>query len=162
MNKIEIYLSTIFSNCIGFVFNLSFFILYFQFIDSGTLGLGIEAFYIIPIFINLIILSLAFSLILSCIYVLAKDITQVWMVVTGIGFWISPILFKLETFREALPRIDFANPIAGIIINARNAMLYQKAPEWDLFYFDFVYAIILLLVGILMLNKIGSRAAEKL
>ena len=162
MNKIEIYLSTIFSNCIGFVFNLSFFILYFQFIDSGTLGLGIEAFYIIPIFINLIILSLAFSLILSCIYVLAKDITQVWMVVTGIGFWISPILFKLETFREALPGIDFANPIAGIIINARNAMLYQKAPEWDLFYFDFVYAIILLLVGILMLNKIGSRAAEKL
>jgi ABC-type polysaccharide/polyol phosphate export permease len=162
MNKIEIYLSTIFSNCIGFVFNLSFFILYFQFIDSGTLGLGIEALYIIPIFLNLIILSLAFSLILSCIYVLAKDITQVWMVVTGIGFWISPILFKLETFREALPGIDFANPIAGIIINARNAMLYQKAPEWNLFYFDFVYAIILLLVGILMLNKIGSRAAEKL
>jgi ABC-type polysaccharide/polyol phosphate export permease len=162
MNKIEIYLSTIFSNCIGFFFNLVFFIIFFQFIDEGTLGLNVKAFYILPIFLNLIILSLAFSLILSCIYVLAKDITQIWMVVTGIGFWISPILFKLETFREALPGIDYANPMAGIIVNARNVMMYQKEPEWELFFFDFGYAIFLLLLGILLLNKIGARAAEKL
>ncbi len=162
MNKIEIYLSTIFSNCIGFAFNLFFFILYFQFIDAGTLGLSVKAFYIIPIFLNLLILSLAFSMILSCLYVLAKDITQIWMVITGIGFWISPILFKLQTFREALPGVDYVNPIAGIIINARNVMLYQKDPEWELFIFDFAYAIFLLLLGTLLLNKIGSRAAEKL
>src|SRR5687768_9193010 len=71
MNKIEIYLSTIMSNCIGFFFNLTFFLLYFQFIDSGTLSLSNKAFYIIPIFFNLIIMALAFSIILSCIYVLA-------------------------------------------------------------------------------------------
>ncbi|HZH94698.1 MAG TPA: hypothetical protein VEY06_02390, partial [Flavisolibacter sp.] len=162
MNKVEIYLSTIFSNCIGFFFNLLFFIIYYQFIDVGTLGLSTTALYIIPIFINLVILSLAFSMILSCLYILAKDITQIWMVITGVGFWISPILFKLDVFREALPGIDYANPIAGIIINARNVMLYQKQPEWELFAFDYGYAIFLLLIGILLLNKIGSRAAEKL
>lgn len=162
MNKIEIYLSTIFSNCIGFFFNLTFFIIYFQFIDAGTMGLSYNAFYIVPIFLNLLILALAFSIILSCIYVLAKDITQIWMVITGIGFWISPILFKLETFREALPGIDYANPVAGIIINARNVMLYQKEPEWELFWFDYGYALFLLLLGMVLLNKVGARAAEKL
>jgi ABC-2 type transport system permease protein len=162
MNKMEIYLSTIFSSCIGFFFNLTFFIIYFQFIDSGTMGLSFNAFFIIPIFLNMLILALGFSMILSCIYVLAKDITQIWMVITGIGFWISPILFKLETFREALPGIDYLNPVAGIIINARNVMLYQKAPEWQLFFFDYAYAIVILLIGIFMLNKIGARAAEKL
>ena len=162
MNKMEIYLSTIFSSCIGFFFNLTFFIIYFQFIDSGTMGLSFNSFFIIPIFLNMLILALGFSMILSCIYVLAKDITQIWMVITGIGFWISPILFKLETFREALPGIDYLNPVAGIIINARNVMLYQKAPEWQLFFFDYAYAIVILLIGIFMLNKIGARAAEKL
>src|ERR1700712_5737762 len=49
MNKIEIYLSTILANCIGFFFNLFFFVIYFQFIDQGTLGLSWMAFYIIPI-----------------------------------------------------------------------------------------------------------------
>jgi ABC-type polysaccharide/polyol phosphate export permease len=162
MNKLEIYLSTILSNCIGFFFNLTFFILYFQFIDAGTLSLSTKAFYIIPIFFNLIVMALAFSIILSCIYVLAKDITQIWMVITGIGFWISPILYRLETFREALPGVDYVNPVAGIIINARNVMLYQKAPEWNLFFWDYGYAFILLLLGNLLLNKVGSRAAEKL
>lgn len=162
MNKMEIYLSTIFSSCIGFFFNLTFFIIYFQFIDAGTLGLSFNALYIIPIFLNMLILALGFSMILSCIYVLAKDITQIWMVITGIGFWISPILFKLETFRSALPGIDYLNPVAGIIINARNVMLYQKPPEWQLFLFDYAYAIVILSIGTIMLNKIGARAAEKL
>ena len=162
MNKLEIYLSTIMSSCIGFFFNLIFFIIFYQFFDAGTMGLSLNAFYIISIFVNLALLALAFSIILSCIYVMAKDITQIWMVITGIGFWISPILFKLETFREALPGIDYANPVAGIIINARNVMMYQKPPEWDLFWFDYGYALFLLLLGMVLLNKVGARAAEKL
>ena len=42
MNKIEIYLSTIFSNCIGFSFNLIFFVIFYQFLDKGTLGLSLK------------------------------------------------------------------------------------------------------------------------
>jgi len=162
MNKIEIYLSTILANCIGFFFNLFFFIIFYEFIDKGTLGLGWTALYFIPIFFNIVLLALAFSIILSNIYVLAKDITQIWMVVTGIGFWVSPIVFNLEKFRAALPGADHINPIAGIIINSRNVLLYQKPPEWNLFIFDFIYAVILILIGAFLLNKIGSRASEKL
>lgn len=162
MNKIEIYLSTVLANCIGFSFNLIFFIIFYQFIDRSTMGLSWTALYIIPIFINLILLSLAFSMILSNIYVVAKDITQVWIVITGLGFWISPILFKLEKFREALPGVDYINPISGIIINARHVMMYQRHPEWTLFIFDFLYAVFFLLIGAILLNKIGSKASEKL
>ncbi len=162
MNKIEIYISTILSSCIGFFFNLIFFIIFYQFIDKGTLGLNWNAFYFIPIFFNLVLFALAFSIILSNIYVLAKDITQVWLVITSIGFWVSPILFKLEQFREALPGVDYINPIAGIIINARNVLMYQQQPEWDLFLFNFLYALVLLIIATLLLNKIGSKASEKL
>ncbi len=162
MNKIEIYISTIVANCIGFCFNLFFFLIYYQFIDRGTLGLSWNAFYIIPIFFNLILLSLAFSIILSNIYILAKDITQIWLVITSIGFWVSPILFKLEKFREALPGVDYINPIAGIIINARNVLMFQQEPEWNLFLYNFLYAFILLIVAAILLNKVGSKASEKL
>ncbi len=162
MNKIEIYLSHILSNCIGFFFNFFMFTLYYHFLDKGTPGFSVYSFYFIPIFLNLVVISLGFSLILSNIYIVANDITQIWTVVVGIGFWISPILFKLETFREALPGIDFANPLAGVIINARNVLLYEKPPEWDLFFFGWVYAFIILMVGLYLLNKLGSKAAEKL
>lgn len=162
MNKIEIYLSTILSNCIGFFFNLTLFLIYYQYFDKGAPGIGITVFYIIPIFLNLILFALGFSLILSNVYILAKDITQIWMVITGIGFWLSPILFKLDVFRQSLPVLEYLNPISGIIINVRNVVLYQKEPEWELFVFGWIYAVFLLLVGLILLNKIGKRAAEKL
>lgn len=162
MNKIEIYLSHILSNCIGFFFNFFMFTLYFHFFEKGIPGYGLTAIYFIPIFLNLIIISLAISLILSNIYVVANDVTQIWAVVISIGFWLSPILFKLEVFRNALPGVDYINPLAGIIINARNVLLYHTEPDWGLFFFGWVYGIILLMLGLLLLNKLGSKAAEKL
>ena len=138
------------------------FSLYFYLFAKNSSGYSLHAFYFIPIFLNLLVVALAFSLILSNIYIIANDITQVWMVVTSIGFWLSPILFKLEVFRQALPGLDYINPLAGIIINARNVLLYQSEPDWALFFFDWGYAIILLLIGLLLLNKLGSKAAEKL
>jgi len=162
MNKIEIYLSTILANCIGFFFNFIFFLIFYQFIDENTPGLTWNALLFIPIFLNLLVFALGFSIILSSVYIVAKDIAQIWTVVIGIGFWISPILFKLETFRETLPGVDYINPISGIIINARNVLLYQKLPEWDLFLFDWIYAAFVLLTAIILLNRLGKKAAEKL
>ncbi|MEO5562271.1 MAG: hypothetical protein ABIR18_02525, partial [Chitinophagaceae bacterium] len=71
-------------------------------------------------------------------------------------------LFKLEKFKEALPGLDYINPISGLIINARNVLLHNRPPDWTLFFFNWMYAGILLVIGLLLLNKLGSRAAEKL
>ncbi len=116
----------------------------------------------IPLFINLFVLSLAFSLILSTLYVIAKDINQVWQVFTSFLFFLSPIFYKLSTFKTALPYFDQINPLAGIIINARRVMMEGQKPDGLLFIFDIVYAGILLFLGILLLKKLGARAAEKL
>ena len=95
-------------------------------------------------------------------FAIAKDITQIWIVITGLGFWLSPILFKLEKFREALPGLDYINPLSGIIINARNVLLYNVNPDWSLFVYGWIYASVILMIGLLMLNQLGSKAAEKL
>jgi ABC-type polysaccharide/polyol phosphate export permease len=108
------------------------------------------------------LLSLGFSLILSNIYIVAKDINQIWHVFVNFLFFLSPIFYKLDVFRQNLPGIDYINPISGLIINARRAMLYNLPPEWVLFGFDFGYALLLFLIGLILLNKLGSKAAEKL
>lgn len=163
MNKIEIYLSVIGSNLIGLSFNFLMFLIYFLFVEGGGGGyISWHFIFIIPIILNLAILSLGFSLILSCIYIYAKDILQIWSIMATLAFWASPILFRLEDFRRALPGIDFINPISGIVINARNVVLYHKSPEGTLFLWSFLYAILFLLIGLFLLNKLGSKAAEKL
>jgi ABC-type polysaccharide/polyol phosphate export permease len=162
MNKLEIYLSTLMSNAIGFFFNFVMFLLFYTFIEKQSNGLSLQIIWIIPLFINLFLLSLGMSLILSNIYIVAKDIHQIWTVFVSLLFFLSPIFYKLDTFKQALPSFDYANPIAGIIINARRTMMEHKLPDFSLMLFDLVYAVILLIIGLLLLNRLGSKAAEKL
>ena len=130
MNKLEIYVSTLFSNSIGFFFNFLMFLIFYHFIESTSTGFSIYNFWIIVLFLNLFILSLGLSLILSTLYIVAKDITQIWTPLTTFLFFLSPIFYKLSTFKEALPSLTYANPVAGIIINARRVMMEGKAPDF--------------------------------
>jgi len=162
MNKLEIYVSTLFANSIGFYFNFLMFLLFFNFFESSSVGLTWYNLWIIPLFINIFILSLGVSLILSTFYIIAKDITQLWAVFTSFLFFLSPVFYKLSTFKGALPGFIYLNPIAGIMVNARSVMMFAEPPSYRLMLFDFVYAIIFLIIGLIFLNKLGAKAAEKL
>jgi len=162
MNKLEIYISTLLSNSIGFFFNFIMFLLFYNIFEKESSGLSVYNVWIIAVFVNLFILSLGMSLILSTLYIVAKDINQIWTVFTSFLFFLSPIFYKLSTFKSALPHFDYGNPVAGIIINARKIMMEQSPPDFRLMGFDYVYAIILLIIGLLFLNRLGSTAAEKL
>ncbi|MEO5683249.1 MAG: ABC transporter permease [Chitinophagaceae bacterium] len=162
MNKLEIYVSTLFANSIGFLFNLVMFILFYNIFEAGAGGFSFYNLWIFVLFINLFILSLGISLILSNIYIIAKDINQIWMVFTSFLFFLSPIFYKLSTFKNALPGFHYGNPLAGIIINARRVMMEGSPPTYKLLAFDFGYAIVILFTGLLLLNKLGAKAAEKL
>src|SRR5450432_1565542 len=139
MNKLEIYVSTLFSNSIGFFFNFVMFLIFYSLIERQSTGLSVQNLWIVPLFLNLFILSLGTSLILSNIYIVAKDINQIWMVFVSFLFFLSPIFYKLTTFKAALPAFDYGNPIAGIIINARSVMMEHQLPHFRLMAFDLGY-----------------------
>lgn len=162
MNKLEIYISTLLSNSIGFFFNLLMFFVFYFIFEPEAKPVGINSIYIIILFLNLFILSLGFSLILSTLYIIAKDIHQIWMVFVNFLFFLSPIFYKLDVFRSTLPGIDYINPISGLIINARKVVLNNELPEFSLMIYNIFYSIFFLLVGVILLNKLGSKAAEKL
>jgi len=162
MNKMEIYISQILSNSIGFFFNLLMFILFYDLIDKPSIGPSFYNLWIIVLFVNVFILGLGLSLILSSIFIVAKDINQIWQVFTTILLFLSPIFYPLDKFKHALPYFEYMNPIAGIIINARHVMMEGIRPEFKLMAVDFVYAGLLLAAGLALLNKLGSLASEKL
>src|ERR1700712_1276413 len=115
MNKLEIYISTLMANSIGFFFNLVMFLLFYNIFENGKEGLSLCNLWITVLFANMFVLSMGLSLILSNIFIIAKDITQIWTVFTSFLFFLSPIFYKLKTFTDALPAFEYGNPIAGII-----------------------------------------------
>ncbi|HMR91504.1 MAG TPA: ABC transporter permease, partial [Chitinophagaceae bacterium] len=147
MNKLDIYISQLLSNSIGFCFNLVMFIIFYTLIEPSSNGLSFTAIWILPLFVTLFLLSLGLALILSTIYIIAKDITQVWQVFVSFLFFLSPIFYSLLMFKKALPAFDYANPIAGIIINARRVLMEGTAPDIRLLAWNLLYSILFLIIG---------------
>src|ERR1044072_1123387 len=58
MNKLEIYVSTLLSNSIGFFFNFVMFLLFYNIFEKASNGLSFYNVWILAVFINLFILSL--------------------------------------------------------------------------------------------------------
>lgn len=162
MNKLEIYASTLLANSIGLFFNFGMFVVFYFFIEKDSIWFNWNNLWIIPLYINLFIISLGMSMILSNLYIVAKDIAQIWQVMITFLFFLSPILYKLSIFKAALPSFEYINPVAGIVVNARYVLMEARGPDMSLLLWDIGYGIMLLLAGLIILNKLGSRAAEKL
>lgn len=157
MSKVEIYISSLISIGIGFLFNLGVYIVGLYF---GGLHLGIHVLWFPLILLNLFLISMGISMILSNIFLIIKDIQQVWSLVLMFLFWISPLLYSYEYIVENLPFLSYINPMAGVIINFRNTLMYNVSPDFILLGLNFLQGVALLFIGFICLNKIGIKASE--
>lgn len=159
MSKLEIYLAVTISNLIGMSFNI---VIYF--LVSMLLGVfpSWHVVMALPVLINLAILGLGLSIVLSNLFLLFSDINQIWAVVTQFLFFLSPIIYDTNLFLEKLPVMKYLNPVSGIIINFRQAVFYHAGLDWWLFLWTLIYSIAILALGAVMLNKIAPKASELL
>jgi len=157
MSKLEIYIAFTVSGLIGLFFNLGIY-------EIGALIGGILPTYhyifLIPLFINLYILGLGISMILSNLYLLFKDISQIWGIAIMFGFFLSPILYRGEMMKEKIPILIYLNPMAGIINNGRDILFHGQMMDWNIYLYDLAYAILILLIGIFFFRKLSPQASE--
>lgn len=159
MTPIEAYLASMASEGIGFLFNFfAFFIVGFL---LGAVDVNLYYFYLIPIFISLILMTLGASFILSTMFMFFHDIQQFWNIIVQALFFLSPVLYRGGLFGK-LPALNYLNPIAGIIINSRLIILDGNPPSFSLLLYNITYSMILLFIGIYVLNTYAKRASELL
>ena len=77
---------------------------------------------LIPIIIELFVLAIGISFLLSALYVRFRDITYIWEVVLQAGFYATPIIYPLTRVPEELHKWFFLNPMAQLIQDARFAI----------------------------------------
>ncbi|MEN8223770.1 MAG: ABC transporter permease [Bacteroidota bacterium] len=157
-NKLDVYYSSVLTSLIGLIVNLFVFIIILQLMQ---IPLTWKLLYYPLYILNLVILALGLSLILSTIHVYLKDITQIWDLFLLLMFWINPIFFAKQKVFEMIPQLLYLNPIAGIIINSRDVIMYGKEPDWFITAYDFAYAGIVLIIGLVVFKKYFHKAIEK-
>ncbi len=84
----------------------------------------------IPLIIELFVLALAISFILSALYVRFRDINYIWEVVLQAGFYATPILYpvsQIASISETAAKLALLNPVAQIIQDARAVIVTDQS-----------------------------------
>ena len=77
-----------------------------------------------PLLIELFILVLAVSLILSAVFVRLRDVGQVWELFLQLFFYASPIVYPVGYLPEWARKLAFLNPFTQILQAVRAIVLY--------------------------------------
>jgi len=114
------------------------------------------------IFIFLFVLVYGLSLALSALNVYFRDVQFIWRVVLQAGFFATPILYPITIFPANLQRVVMANPMARIITMSRDCILYRTAPAPSDLAYVAVAAVLVLLAGYIIFDRLEPRFAEEI
>ncbi len=118
--------------------------------------------YVPLVLVLLFIFSLGVSMTLSALNVYFRDMQFIWDVFMQAAFFATPILYTLEMFPENLRTIALLNPMARIIISARNTIIYSTpATTEDMIYIG-ASAIFFLVLGYAVFMRLEPGFAEEI
>jgi len=96
------------------------------FMIIGHVGITWQALWLIPIVIELILVSLAAAFFLSAAFVRYRDVSYIWEVITQAAFYATPILYPLNRIPTVAAKILILNPMAQVIQDARYVLVTNQ------------------------------------
>jgi lipopolysaccharide transport system permease protein len=110
---------------------------------------------------ELFILTLGISYGLSALYVKYRDMKHIWDVLLQIGFWITPIVYTVNTFPQKYVNLIMLNPLARIINDSRDAFLFHYIPSLKHIILTIALCLVIYFIGFWIFKKISPYFAEK-
>lgn len=118
--RIVLVAAAVSSVFIGFFFNL---LIFFCFALLDGIRFSPKALWFLPLVVALYLLVLGIGFILSIVVVKVRDMLSLWEVATQLGFWATPIVYKMEIVPENWRFFIFFNPMSGIIEYSRYLLI---------------------------------------
>jgi ABC-2 type transport system permease protein len=118
----------------------------------------------------LFVLTTAVSMLLSVLYVRFRDVAIIWIVLSQVLFYATPILYPITVLKnETLERLLFINPLAPIFEQVRVWVIEPDAPTATEVVGGAVHLlpaaaiyVFLCVLGVWIFNRDAPRIAEEL
>ncbi|MBI4158724.1 ABC transporter permease [Candidatus Woesearchaeota archaeon] len=134
--------------------------LIFLFIIKGFPGLSL--FYLPLLFLEFFFISLGLSFFLAPLFVRYRDIGHIWEIMMQVVFWITPVAYPISFIPERYLPYYLFNPLANIVVHARDSLLQAQFPTFFSGFVSFILAMSILLLGYLFYNIKKKSIAEHL
>jgi len=156
--KITLIIASLLNTTFTFMLNIGIF---FIFLFYSDISVNIYWILLIFEFINLSILIMGISMLLSAYFLKFRDIGHIWSIFTQIGFWLTPVFYLVSMFPANLHWIFTINPMARIISESRNIILYRNPIDFTEILISFSISTIIFIIGYLLFKKNEGNFAEE-
>ena len=167
--RLAIPLSTVLA--VSFQLGLNLVVLFFFMLVSGVEPRA--SWVQLPlILLALFTITVGVSMLLSALYVVARDVDPIWDVLTQALFYATPVLYPIELLAErseTLSHIAMMNPLAVVIQQFRHAMVDPSAQSagqaiggWAWLLIPAAITMGTFIVGFIVFNRMAPRIAEEL
>lgn len=162
--RIVLVISQSTTGLITFMLN---FLVVIVFLFFSGIFLNTTAVFVPLLILELFVLTIGVSLILSSLYVRFRDISHIWEVLMMAAFYATPILYPLSLVPSGLAKILMLNPAAQIIQDARYILVTKdSSTAWSvlgssLFWIPYVATIAIFIFGYWFFQKSAAKFAEE-
>ncbi|MDE1817912.1 MAG: ABC transporter permease [Thaumarchaeota archaeon] len=140
-------------------------------LEFTAFGIFLIAFHFIPpvtvvllpfLLIDLFFLSLGISLFLSVLTVYFRDVKFIWQILLQAGFFLTPIIYKLDMFPQNVQKILELNPLVPILDAGHRIVLYGTLPTLSSTLYMIGSTAVIFLVGYVVFRIKDKRLVEEL
>ena len=121
-----------------------------------------HALLLLPLLLSYLFLILSFGFLLSMIYCFVRDVGYVWMLMSRLLLFVTPVFYKLnytsEPFRNA---IYWGNPITPFMMSFYEIIMNSKGFHIFNYLYALVLGFILLIFGYLIFLSVENHAMER-
>lgn len=134
-------------------------------------GVFMAIFHVIPsytiVFLPLILfleflLVLGISLPLSTLNVRYRDVQFVWAVILQVGFFLTPIFYKLDILPEYVQKVLYFSPMVHIVNIARDVTIYNSLPTIESVQIAIISVAVIFSISYIVFKKFHNRVMEEL
>ncbi len=118
-------------------------------------------------FVELAVLVMGLSLLLSALFVFFRDLGHIWEILSLVLFYGSAVVFPFSRIPDSLQPLAGLNPVAQILLDLRHALVAPQIPSMAssigaLVIIPIVGSVLLFLVALGVFNRLTPRFAEEL
>ncbi len=116
---------------------------------------------LLPVFMILtFLLSVGLSFPLSILSVKLKDLTYIWILITNVTIFLSPIFWRMDSMPPTIREILQYSPWVQLITMAQDATIYNKLPNTMTFLYVTAFILAVLALGVFIFKKFEKKVTE--
>ena len=107
-------------------------------------------------------IGLGASWFLAALTVYVRDIAQITSIFTSVLMFLSAVFFPISSLPEKYQKIMLLNPVAVIVSESRNALVFGQSPDWALLGLFLIFGLFAAAVGYWWFQKMRKGFADVL